>query len=252
MSILSKIDGVFKDFLSEVEKIVDLKCAILSGSAVLGDFKEGNGDLDFMMLTKKALTDTECDKLFELHDKYRLQSVDNMFSRLEGCYYPFEMIERPIKSRAKGCYIGTSRKGWKRTDSFVNSLMDLKIIKLHGRFYKGEELRPKIYEPSEVELTKEIFQKINEAIKQYPDLKNSIGWLVSVVHLCLRSQFFIETGKIASKTASVTWFLEKTPGNKWKEALLFCRDARYPYPKASEEQIAAISKAAFELLKLIK
>jgi len=163
-------------------------------------------------LTGRDLEQDDCNKLFNLHDKYKLLKTERILSQLEGVYYPLKIVEDPFKTSGSGCYIGTSRKGWKRIDRFANNLMDLKIIRMHGKFYKGEEFRTKIYEPSDDELKNEILGKIKEAKSQYPNLKGNAGWLVSVVHLCLRGMCFMETSRIASKTASVEWFLERNPG----------------------------------------
>ena len=228
MKPAESITRTFSAFMSDLESIFPVRAVILHGSAVLGDFREGKGDLDFMVITMRPLTDGDRQKLFKLHKEYRAPGKGILFSQLEGIYYPLEIVETPFKTLSSGCYIGTSRKGWGKINSLSNSFFDLAIIRKTGLFFKGEELRSRIHEPSISELHGEIKTKFTELLSQ-TSAASSLGWAVSAVHFFTRSLCFLAAGKLASKTGAVTWFLEQYPGCRWKELLLFCKDARYPY-----------------------
>jgi len=246
MTLEERINNTFQTFLSEVEQIIKIKAGILYGSAVLNDFKEGKGDLDFMVFAAESLSNENCRRLYKLHEEYRNGSRIILFSQLEGAYYPVEVAGNPFGKNAGSCYIGTSRKGWKKTGTFANSLMDLELIRTRGRFYTGENIRKSIYKPGRDELFVEIEAKLKETAGCFWE-KQSFGLAVATVHWFTRSLYFLEENKIGSKSTAIASFLEKHPVCKFKKLLLLCKTARYPY--AEEKKNSDFSGQISEFIK---
>ena len=124
---------------------------IIYGSFSLNDFIPGRGDLDFILLTHEEIKPAKTDLIFCKFAEYRTQDIP-LKKQLEGTFYPKRKLAN-INSGEKGIYIGTSPKGWRTTESFENSFIDLVAIKQAGIFLNQKETD--VYSPSSHELKAE-------------------------------------------------------------------------------------------------
>jgi len=67
------IDDTLSLFHKDVYRILGDKFYdfFIWGSVVLNDFKNGKGDIDFVVVLNDEINDAEINKIVELHDKYR-------------------------------------------------------------------------------------------------------------------------------------------------------------------------------------
>ncbi|MCX6343525.1 MAG: nucleotidyltransferase domain-containing protein [Armatimonadetes bacterium] len=220
----------------------NLKSVILFGSAVLGDFTPGKGDLDFLVVTADSITHYECEFIFSLHESMR--SGSNILARqLEGTYYPLRVVADPVNVNAPGCYVGTGRKGWKPVDGSKNSLMDYAIIKKHGRTCYGSNVTNLVYSPSQDELVEEFRKSLESSIATAMQV-NSLNFALAMCHFAPRGLCFTLTGKMLSKKQSAQWFAEEFSGNKWAELVLDAEKYRYPLTESELNEAAPIIEAS--------
>jgi hypothetical protein len=126
----------------------DLYEIVIHGSYALGDFVPFKGDLDDTVLTTEDLVDTSILKLLALHDRYR-QERQLLLHQLEGTFYPWRVLAGPAEPFV-GCYVGTSRAGWRKITTFQNSWIDLRVMEESGIRLIGNQLSFFHPSPSEV------------------------------------------------------------------------------------------------------
>ena len=181
---------------------------ILYGSTSLGYFAPNYGDIDFIVVLRENLNDDRINLIYELHDEYRSKKFNNLEYQLEGVYYPKNVLEN-INLDFIGCYIGTGRKGWRKTTEFQLNVFDLIQIKNNGICYNKGKYN--IYEPSENEIKKFVLEEIDKNNKLLDE--NIIPSHV-VIQFAARTIFYIENKRIGSKQESCRQYSEKMNGNE--------------------------------------
>jgi hypothetical protein len=195
LEIVNRTIDQFNSDLTRIlkEKYVDI---IIYGSNSINSFVPYQGDIDFIVALNENLDENDINKIFELHEFYRGKNLPNLEYQLEGVYYPIRVLEN-IKNNFIGCYIGTSRKGWKKIEKFVNNVFDIIQIRDNGLYYKNTSIL--IYEPSNYEIMEYLFHEINKNKKFIED--NIIPEYV-VVQFVARSIYYLKNRKIGSKKES--------------------------------------------------
>lgn len=221
---------------------------ILFGSAVLGDFTPGKGDLDFLAAVRQELSEDSCECLFALHDRMRAGELGTLATQLEGTYYPSAILCDPLHAQAYGCYIGTGRKGWRRVNTFQNSMMDFAIIRRYGLVCDGKDLKPLIYDPSREELLHEIHRQLTELLARQ-DVTPSIDFALAIFQWGARALCYAHTGELLSKSRAADWYAAEFPGERWSSMLKHIRSFRYPLTEQERAQIdPAICRELFVFL----
>ncbi|MHB1000813.1 MAG: hypothetical protein ACYC27_16345 [Armatimonadota bacterium] len=213
----------------------NLRCVVLFGSAVLGDFRHGKGDLDFMAITNEDLGADDCEKIFCLHDSMRTGAMGQLSAQLEGTYYPISIVQSPSNASAAGCYVGTGRKGWRQVSSSCNSASDYAIICRYGVFY-GEDIRHMVYSPSDSELTEAFLRSLNDNIENAPGRK-SIEYALAMYHWAARGLCHAMTGQLLSKRDAATWFASASLDPEWTELVLHTERYRHPLTAKDLDEI---------------
>jgi hypothetical protein len=231
------VDETMRVFTSELLGIFgyDLIAVILHGSAVLGDFRPGKGDLDFVVVTNDDLSPADCEKLFSLHDALRSGMHGPLAAQLEGTYYPLSIVRDPNHARGNGCYVGTGRGGWKQVASSRNSASDYAVISRYGVFY-GTDIRESIYSPSDNELVEEFRKSLNSNLKDIHREKG-IWYAVSMFHWAARGLCHAMTGELLSKKDAARWFASSSFDPMWTELVLHAERYRYPFSDADLKEI---------------
>lgn len=231
------IDRAMREFKTDLAKILrrNLLSVILFGSAVLGDFRPGRGDLDFMVVTSDELGKEDCERLFDLHDSLRSGAQGQLAAQLEGTYYPLAIAEDPRNASAGGCYVGTSRNGWRQITSSRNSMSDYAIICRYGIFY-GQDIRDKIYCPTSREITDEFSENLDRNIDDIGNDKG-IGYALAMFHWAPRGLCHAMTGQLVSKKDAANWFAEVCPDPLWSELVLHAESHRHCVTPAGEREL---------------
>ncbi len=226
---MDQTQKTLKRFTDDIRRILqrDLHEVIIHGSYVLGDFKPGHGDIDFVVLTRNNLDEASGERLIELHQGYR-NSTSLLLHQLEGCYYPKQFL-RNLTGEFLGCYIGTS--SIRMITTLQNSLMDLHLMNRRG--LKLLERSCIIYDPGYAELVSQQMRDCLAFSRSLPRMKSSeMGFWVSLVHWCARTLFFQANGEVASKTEACRWCIEKTDLLEFKDIFQWAEPLRYPYLQA--------------------
>lgn len=222
------VDKAMRRFADDLSGILgqNLRCVVLFGSAVLGDFRPGKGDLDFMAITHDNLNTDDCERIFSLHDSMRAGAMGQLSAQLEGTYYPIAIVQNPKNASAVGCYVGTGRKGWRQVSSSCNSAFDYAIICRDGVFY-GEDIRHMIYSPSDSELIKEFLRSLDDNIENASS-RMSIEYALAMYHWAARGLCHVMTGQLLSKKGAATWFTSASLDSEWTELVLHAERYRHP------------------------
>ena len=228
---MTEFSNGLKDILED-----NLVSVILFGSAVLGDFTPGKGDLDFVVVVRNDLSYSDCNKIFRFHDRLRTGEKGTLAAQLEGTYYPVATIENPKYNKAYGCYVGTGRKGWKQIDSNCNNMADYSIIRNYGVTCHGEDIIHRFYNPSRRELLEEIGNAFNLNIETASTL-NDPDYAVSMLTWGPRALCYTMTGKIYSKSRAAEWFVSRFPDTEWSPILDNTKKLRYPLTPGEMEAL---------------
>lgn len=225
---MDDIQTVMIEFSNKLNQIFDsnLLSVILFGSAVLGDFRPGEGDLDFMVITRNDISDMDCQEIFDMHDLIRSGEMGLLAAQLEGTYYPLSIAKDPRNAVAKGCYVGTGRRGWKPINSNCNSMADYAIIRQHGVTCYGEEIQNRIYNPSRQELLDEIRQNLERNIENTSKF-NSIGYALAMYHWAPRALCYVVTNELVSKRKAAEWYRSQFPDTDWAAMVSIAKDIRH-------------------------
>lgn len=225
---MDRLESTFQEFLSDLRRILgdNLADVVIHGSYVLGDFRPGFGDLDYMVVTHGDLGEQTNGHIFAMHDRYRSEKRF-LLHQLEETFFPAYVALLPGATFV-GCYIGTTRRGWRTIKTLPNSLIDLVIARRHGRHLLAPPIS--FYEPAADEILEE--QK-NEQRKlmstMEPDRKPSFGQWISAVHWSARTICYLDAGEITSKR-NACHRCQDTPGlHDYAELFRMAEDRRYPY-----------------------
>lgn len=229
--IMNKFKNEMKNILGE-----NLLSIIITGSVSLGDFIPGKGDIDFIVVTQHDLSSQNCTDIIEFHEKLRAGGLGQLGIQLEGIYCPLDMIKKTDNYEGKGCYIGTSRKGWKEITSSGLSITDFFMLSQYGKVFYGKDIRSRIYAPTYVELQKEIKSEIKKNLN-YSNKINDIYFSLHLLYLGTRGLYTFLNNKILSKGESCKWFITEYPESKWKPFIKYSSKYRYPLYENEKKEI---------------
>lgn len=224
-------------------RLVDV---VIHGSYVLGDFAPHRGDLDFVVLFQSDMRDAEVTRFLRLFDEYR-SSKALLLHQLEGTAYPSRAVADP-RAKLVGCYVGTTRSGWRKVESFQNSWIDLRLIGERGRSLAGRRID--VYEPSEDEILAEQIGSLRHLEKALASPAGaSIGLFYAVVHWCARTIVYRSTRRISSKSQACESCFDGMAPRRFAELFRLAKRQRHPYP--SEAVDPALRRAVDGLLEFV-
>jgi len=229
---------MINEFVDRVKEILDnnLLSIIISGSVALGGYIYGKGDIDFFVVTKQDMSDNDYEEIIKLHERLRAGELGPLGIQLEGLYCPLKMMEDPRQYTGLGCYIGTSRKGWKQISKSVMSNIDYLTLRKSGKTFYGEDIANRIFRPSFDELRETIITEIENNIE--PAVKiNDIYFSLHLLYLATRSLYTFFNYDVLSKGKSCDWFIEKYPDSPWVSFVKYTSQYRYPLEETEKKQI---------------
>ena len=232
------VTTTMQEFAGNLHGLLERKLLslMLFGSAVLGDYTPGKGDLDFLVAVQDDLSADDCARIFALHERMRTGEMGIAAAQLEGTYYPPAIIRDPKHAVAHGCYVGTGRKGWRRVDACQNSLMDYAILRQYGVVSAGRDIRHLFYRPSRGELLAEIKQHLAGSMAA-AEACCSLDHALALFHWGTRALCYARTGQLLSKTTAASWYASAFPEERWTRLVLHARQYRYPLTSTEREAI---------------
>jgi hypothetical protein len=225
---MDRVEPTFREFLIDLRRILGANLAdvVIHGSYALGDFRPGCGDLDYMVVTHRDLDEATNSELFALHDQYRSEKR-LLLHQLEGTFFPTRVALDP-RTPFVGCYIGTTRRGWRTVTTFQNSFIELEVVRQRGRHL----LAPAVpfYVPDTDQIIVEQrndHRKLTSATQQATS--PTPGLWISAVHWCARTICYLDEGEITSKGAACRRCQDFPGLRQFVHLLQLAQDRRYPY-----------------------
>lgn len=201
------LDNAIKKMASCIEEILfdRVPSIYLYGSVVLGDFRLGWSDIDFLVLTEKQITEVQAEELLHLRQKLLKEEPQNAYYRsFEGGILSLSAFVRQESDRV--VYWGTS--GQKITDFYRLDSFCMTQLLESGVLLYGKDIRDNLHMPSYNDLYNDVlrhYETITKYAKKTGRNVYSFGWLLDIA----RGIYTLQTGKIISKTAAGEWALQK-------------------------------------------
>lgn len=226
-----QIDRVFEVFANDLDRILsdNLYEIIIHGSYALGDFRPGQGDVDYIVATRNDVDPSEAEALFALHDSYRAQTT-GILRQLEGTFYPLAVLARPGNS-FRGVYIGTGRAGWRIIDSVQNGWFDFILAADCGIKLLGNPIH--IYRPTREEIQAELrrdHRSFSDCIQKEGAISH--GLYYAIIHWCARTLYYLHANTVSSKGSACEWCASQNEFARYSKLFDAAADQRYPYGDA--------------------
>lgn len=199
IELINRFSRAIKEILGN--SIVDV---ILHGSTVDGGFIKGKGDIDFLVLVDKEITDQEYSLIKDYHRNIR--KTNSLDKQLEGCYLTLNEEKNLI---TKGVYIGTGERGWKKFEGDIFSQMDkAHVLQTHYSLYDSHIIET-IFTFKWANVEKELVEQLVGNFRNLNDYED-FDFKLHVLHTSARSLFSLEHKTFISKLRALEW-LEKHP-----------------------------------------
>ncbi len=214
------LDQTLAPFLDTLRDLFGprLVSVVLYGSAVLNDLAPGYGDLDFLAVVDRDLSDQECHRLVVLRKPLREGTHGILAAMLEGAFLPQSML-CPADS-GTALWWGTSgERVWHRNEL---GWFDLYHIREHGIRVYGDDIRIKIPAASRADLLSDA-RKVCQAMRQHGRGGNlhSIDWLFTTARLLL----WLQEDRLCSKSRAAEWGVQHAMGD-WRNLLPRAKEIR--------------------------
>ncbi len=186
-----------RKFADEAEKILPGCTVYLTGSAAMGDYREGWSDIDLLILAEEDLSSDQAYALLNLRQEMQQTDPENpYYSRIEGGAVSIDGYLTGAICYA--VYWGTSGQRVKdgyTPDVFARSAMDRWIL------LRGKDLRDRMEKPSP-EMLYNAVKKHADTIREHGiSTQNPMyrcGWMLDMAR-CL---YTLKTGRVISKTGA--------------------------------------------------
>ena len=208
-----QLDAVLESFLEAGEQALreQLLCVILHGSVVFGDLAPGYGDLDFLAVVARDLSEHTCTRLTLLRRPFRAGEHGAFGTMLEGAFLPRHLLDPARTGRA--LWWGTSgERSWERNKL---GLFAHEVIRNHGIVIWGEDLRGELPAASRQDLLAEVHTNCLD-IRRHGrgGGLHSVDWLLTAARLLL----WLKEGRLSSKSDAAEWAHAHAAG-PWREHL---------------------------------
>ncbi|MBQ3232237.1 MAG: GNAT family N-acetyltransferase [Clostridia bacterium] len=214
------------------------------GSAAMEDFRLGWSDIDLFVLTEKAISEGQAERLLHLRQDLQNENPGNPYYRLfEGGMLSADMFFENHSGRA--VYWGT--RGERICEKYDLDVFGRMQLVQSGVHFYGKDIRDQIKSPEFSELFEGV-KRHHDTIRDYAHTTGrslyTFGWMLDIA----RCVYTLRTGKIISKTKAAEWAIENhlCPD---EDALLFALDVRKnPLDKKNDLAIFDFAEAMTEAI----
>ena len=218
--LLTNIQAVLNDYFVGL---------YLLGSLASGGFDPGHSDIDFLVVTTKALPKSLFPALEAMHMRIRDSSLE-WAKKLEGTYLSRRVIHVFTPSKRKIPYLNEGR--FFITEQGMEWIINRYILWENGITVAGPPIKSMIAPISRDELRKAI---VDTLLTYWTPKVNERGWLEPpghqpyIVLTCCRALYTLKHGIIASKSVSAEWAL-KALDKHWKGLIEHAINWHYGMP----------------------
>lgn len=191
------------------------------GSAAMDDFRLGWSDIDLIVLTEKAISESQANALLYLRQDMLLKEPGNLYYRsFEGGMLSADMFFENCPGRA--VYWGT--RGERICEKYAPDVFGKVQLIQSGVHLYGNDIRDRIKQIEYSDLLEGV-KRHHATIRDYAHTTGrslyTFGWMLDIA----RCIYTIRTGRIISKTKAAEWAMENhlCPD---EDALLFALDVR--------------------------
>lgn len=214
------VNSLLDKLLSGVHNILEDNFVglYLYGSLASGDFDLERSDVDFLVVTREAISSEKFSALEAMHERLANSEL-NLAKKLEGCYIPRADIRRHISGKAE--YPTLNEGKFYLSGLGSDWIIQRHIIREQGVIIAGTPPRDLIDAVESSDLKRAVIGVLNEwwsPMLQHPAWINSDEYQAYAVLTMCRALFTIENGTIASKPVSARWALE-TLIEHWKDLI---------------------------------
>ena len=174
----------------------------LLGSCTLQDFRPGWSDIDLLVLTRKAFTQEQAERLLHLRDSLPLSHPDACCARAcEGGILPLDILTNGYPGIL--VYWGTS--GERLTDAYRFDSFSRWLLHRHGQLLYGADVRCNIPIPTPSELHADVAQHLRTILDHGHGSVSlyTFGWLLDIA----RGLYTLQHDAVIAKTAAGEWAL---------------------------------------------
>lgn len=197
----------------EIQKMADAIAAVMDGrihgiwlygSVVLGDFRPGWSDIDFIALTDGSISETQAARLLTLRQTL---SEENPGNPLYRCFEGIMADEKEYREKAYTRLVYWGTTGQRVTDRFeLDAFSALELAK-YGRSVYGRKDRgifPMPDRPAMIAAVRKHCESIRTCARQTDERLYSCGWLLDIA----RCMYTLRTDDVIAKTQAGIWALE--------------------------------------------
>lgn len=194
------------NLIKEISDIMDgnLHSVWLYGSVVLGDFRPGWSDIDFIALTNTRISEGQAQKLVSLRQSMSQREPENPFYRLfEGIIA--EINEYRNNSFSRLVYWGTS--GQRITDAYKPDIFASLELARYGIAVYGMNDRSIFAVPRRGDILNAVrahYETIRKYAKRTDERIYSCGWLLDIA----RCVYTLRYNDVIAKTDAGIWALD--------------------------------------------
>jgi len=196
---------------------------IIYGSNSLDDFHIGKSDIDFCVVVQNDLSDSEIEKIINLHEVYRNRN-DIEIAFFEGYYYPRKALI-DLNAKITGYKVAADRTMWRKMDKFLSNCFELIQFSTNGIRIRSKDFS--VVMPSNSMILGSMKKGLEYNRKWVGDLEVPSYLIIQYAARCI---YFIDHGKIGSKAKACEYFASKYPGNAY---FLECGKLRKPFDEPS-------------------
>lgn len=192
--------------ICEADNILEggLSSVWLYGSVVMGDFRPGWSDIDFIAMTKGPISPAQAGQLLQLRQTLQAREPENPFyACLEGVIMP----EKAYREQSPACVVNWGTTGQRLLDGYQPDAFAAYSLRHDGQCVYGEGERTAFPAVSASELRAAVvrhYETIRQHAVQTGEQIYSCGWLLDLSR-CL---YTLREGGVASKTHAAQWALE--------------------------------------------
>lgn len=208
-----------------------LVSVLLYGSVVFDDLAPGYGDLDFLVVVDRDLTEPECQELVKLRQPLHDGTYGVLAAMLEGAF----LSRRMLDSSHPGMALWWGTSGERIWEANHLGWLALHAIRERGMVVWGEDIRPEIPVVSRKALIDDV-RAACRALRQHGrgGSLHSVDWLLMAARLLL----WLQEGRLCSKSDAAEWGYHHARG-EWHHLLPQARQIRLNPALASSAQVRA-------------